>query len=116
MNWARAKPRSPRTPALRAFAPRFSVRDVLWLTLAVALCVAWWRDHRAAALREGCHEDEFHTMMGTQNFAERWLDDEADFDRERMSAWLRKERAERQKARERWPTWLWKKHGPGTWR
>jgi hypothetical protein len=25
---------------------RFSIRDILWLTLAVALAVGWWLDHR----------------------------------------------------------------------
>jgi hypothetical protein len=24
---------------------RFSIRDLLWLTLVLALCVAWWIDH-----------------------------------------------------------------------
>jgi len=26
---------------------RFIVRDVLWLTVVVALSVAWWMDHRS---------------------------------------------------------------------
>jgi hypothetical protein len=25
---------------------RFSIRDLLWLTLVVGLCVGWWIDHR----------------------------------------------------------------------
>jgi hypothetical protein len=25
---------------------RFSIRDLLWLTLAAALAVGWWLDHR----------------------------------------------------------------------
>jgi len=25
---------------------RFTIRDLLWLTLVVALCMAWWIDHR----------------------------------------------------------------------
>jgi len=25
---------------------RFTIRDLLWLTLVVALCVAWWIDRR----------------------------------------------------------------------
>jgi len=24
---------------------RFSIRDLLWLTLVVALCLGWWIDH-----------------------------------------------------------------------
>jgi len=26
---------------------RFTIRDVLWLTVVVALGVGWWRDHSA---------------------------------------------------------------------
>lgn len=26
---------------------RFTIRDVLWLTMVVALAVGWWRDHSA---------------------------------------------------------------------
>ena len=25
--------------------PRFSLRDLFWLTLVAAVCVAWWLDH-----------------------------------------------------------------------
>jgi hypothetical protein len=28
---------------------RFTIRDVLWLTVVVAILVAWWLDHRAAS-------------------------------------------------------------------
>jgi hypothetical protein len=28
---------------------RFSIRDLLWLTLVVAILVAWWRDHQSLA-------------------------------------------------------------------
>jgi hypothetical protein len=31
---------------------KFSIRDLIWLTLLVALAVAWWLDHRAASRRE----------------------------------------------------------------
>ena len=27
-------------------AMKFSIRDLLWLTVVVALAVAWWLDHR----------------------------------------------------------------------
>jgi hypothetical protein len=30
---------------------RFTIRDLLWLTLVVALGVAWWVDRRAQAKR-----------------------------------------------------------------
>ena len=26
---------------------RFTIRDVLWLTVVVALGIGWWRDHRS---------------------------------------------------------------------
>jgi hypothetical protein len=28
---------------------RFSIRDILWLTILVAVAVAWWLDHRASS-------------------------------------------------------------------
>jgi hypothetical protein len=28
---------------------RFSIRDLLWLTLVVALCMGWWLGHRQYA-------------------------------------------------------------------
>ena len=28
---------------------RFTIRDVLWLTVVVALAVSWWIDHRTLA-------------------------------------------------------------------
>jgi len=31
--------------------PRFTIRDLLWLTLVVALAVGWWVDHRIADTR-----------------------------------------------------------------
>ena len=30
---------------------RFTIRDVLWLTVVVGLAVAWWVEHRAAMKR-----------------------------------------------------------------
>jgi len=27
---------------------KFSIRDILWLTILVAVAVAWWLDHRAS--------------------------------------------------------------------
>ena len=27
---------------------RFSIRDILWLTVVVALGISWWADHRKA--------------------------------------------------------------------
>jgi hypothetical protein len=29
--------------------PRFSIRDIVWATLAVALVLMWWIDHRRLA-------------------------------------------------------------------
>ena len=31
--------------------PRFSIRDIAWLTLVVALALVWWMDHRSLANR-----------------------------------------------------------------
>ncbi len=30
---------------------RFSIRDLLWATLVVALCVGWWVDHGQMAAK-----------------------------------------------------------------
>jgi hypothetical protein len=30
---------------------RFSIRDLLWLTALLAVCVAWWLDHRTQVER-----------------------------------------------------------------
>jgi len=30
---------------------RFTIRDLLWLTLVVALAVGWWTDHQSLKLR-----------------------------------------------------------------
>jgi hypothetical protein len=27
---------------------RFSIRDLFWLTLVIAICAAWWVDHKAS--------------------------------------------------------------------
>jgi hypothetical protein len=31
------------------FRPRFTIRDLLWLTLLVAMAIGWWLDHRELA-------------------------------------------------------------------
>ena len=31
---------------------RFSIRDILWLTILVAIAVGWWLDHRASTQTE----------------------------------------------------------------
>jgi hypothetical protein len=30
---------------------RFTIRDLLWLTALLAVCIAWWVDHRHAAAK-----------------------------------------------------------------
>ena len=30
---------------------RFSIRDILWLTMLAAVLVAWWVDHRSQEMR-----------------------------------------------------------------
>jgi hypothetical protein len=39
--------------------PRFTIRDVLWLTVVVALGVGWWLDRSAVAWR---YEQSVSTM------------------------------------------------------
>ena len=37
---------------------RFSIRELLTLTLVAGLTVGWWRDHRAMAMREAALRSE----------------------------------------------------------
>jgi hypothetical protein len=106
-----------RTGPRRPLRPRFFLRDILWLTLLVALAAAWWRDHCAGALREERHIDRFHLIIGTLNFAESWIDDNENFDRERVNAWLHEERAKREEQEKRWAESgkLLKANGFSTW-
>jgi len=41
---------------------RFTIRDLLWLTVVVALAVAWWIDHHR--LTEAIHQDDDFTISG----------------------------------------------------
>jgi hypothetical protein len=43
---------------------RFTIRDVLWLTVVVAMGVAWWLDHTAAANRFSRRERELVLSLG----------------------------------------------------
>ena len=36
---------------------RFSIRDVLWLTLVVGLALGWWLQHQRTARRETTAKD-----------------------------------------------------------
>src|SRR5688572_16021673 len=38
---------------------RFSIRDLLWATLVVALCLGWLMSYRATEAR---HDEEFNTL------------------------------------------------------
>jgi hypothetical protein len=35
---------------------RFTIRDLLWLTVVASLAVGWWVDHRSLAARDVEHE------------------------------------------------------------
>ena len=41
---------------------RFSIRDLLWATALVAVCLAWWLDHKALSERRDFWE---HTASAT---------------------------------------------------
>jgi|GEM_PF-2485971 hypothetical protein len=46
---------------------KFSIRDILWLTILAAVAVAWWLDHRANLRRQ----DELQRqVMESRYFAE----------------------------------------------
>ena len=42
---------------------RFTIRDVLWLTVVVALAVGWGVQHRRAAAREAAWETCFQSAL-----------------------------------------------------
>jgi hypothetical protein len=51
---------------------RFSIRDLLWITVVVAILLAWWVDHReeyrwrqrAGALEQLMYEWDWHVRWG----------------------------------------------------
>jgi hypothetical protein len=47
---------------------RFTIRDLLWLTVVIALAVGWWMDHRDAA-----HPREVVRRMKSLGFDSRML-------------------------------------------
>jgi len=47
---------------------RFSIRDLLWLTLVVALVVGWWLDHSHIKDKLDSAEDQVKNMW-SPNFA-----------------------------------------------
>ena len=52
---------------------RFTIRDVLWLTVVMALGVGWWVDHRSLAPDAQKHRDslqrweEYRDMLQHSN-------------------------------------------------
>jgi hypothetical protein len=42
---------------------RFTIRDVLWLTVVVALAVGWWVEHRQSAARDSEWQNCFQSAL-----------------------------------------------------
>lgn len=42
--------------------PRFSIKDLLWLTALIAIGVGWYVDHQAAAVRQEADSDLLMTL------------------------------------------------------
>jgi hypothetical protein len=56
---------------------RFSIRDLLWLALVVALAVGWWIDRRAADFRKMQMESQIknlHDALSEERTMESRLD------------------------------------------
>jgi hypothetical protein len=52
---------------------RFTIRDVLWLTVVVALCCAWWLHHHYADARLRSQQDFlFNKAESLQRKATMW--------------------------------------------
>jgi hypothetical protein len=52
---------------------RFSIRDVFWLTVVVALAVALWIEHqRLAVMRDALHQAQggFHALQAEKRIAD----------------------------------------------
>jgi hypothetical protein len=52
---------------------RFTIRDVLWLTLVIALGLGWWADHRTAERRhrrekEAIRDEQANALHEATNF------------------------------------------------
>ena len=65
---------------------RFFIRDVLWLTVVVALAVAWWAEknrleQRLRTPREVWEQraDAAANLLHSEGWTTRWLEDEAEF-------------------------------------
>lgn len=54
---------------------RFTIRDVLWLTVVVGLAVGWWLDHRQVVpLRKRCNRLATLAMMSVDILRDRGID------------------------------------------
>mgnify|MGYP003525936560 CR=1 FL=1 len=47
---------------------RFTIRDVLWLTVMVALGVGWLLEHRRAAARDSAWQNSFQSALEQLSF------------------------------------------------
>jgi hypothetical protein len=83
---------------LRRSPPRFSLRDLLWLTAVAASGLGWWADHRAARLRQRADENRLIAREGILQTAERFLQETEDFDRQRLGAAIKDARGEWEQA------------------
>ena len=60
---------------------RFTIRDVLWLTVVVALCFGWWAENRYLAHRTGVLSyqlDALKRLIERQGFEVRLDDSETE--------------------------------------
>ena len=65
---------------------KFTIRDVLWLTITVAFAVAWWRERdkleqRLRTPREVWEQraDAAANLLHSEGWTTRWLAEEAEF-------------------------------------
>jgi hypothetical protein len=76
--------------------PKLQLRisDVFWLTTIVAIAIAWWTDHCGLKQQDKHLYSRIENDELTLQFAQNWLRDAENFDRERFASWLRAQKNE----------------------
>jgi len=58
---------------------RFTIRDLFWMTLVVAMAVGWWLDHRSQRFSVYTLQDGRHAVLDRETGRHRLILDEFPF-------------------------------------